>query len=309
MPAAPRTFRLSVPATTANLGPGYDALGLALSVRNHLDAEVLPDRPGSLELEIEGEGAGTLPRGASHLLYRALVRSLRDRGVEPPGLRLRQVNRVPLARGMGSSAAALVAGLALAARLLDEPDWKPRALALATEMEGHPDNVAPALLGGLVACGMTASGPRVARLPLHPCWRVALAIPGFEVSTAAARARLPQLVPHGAAAHNLSRLALLLAALQQGEGDLEAAVDDQLHQPYRAALVPGFRAALDAAREAGAPGAFLSGSGSTVAALVDSRRVEAEAVARAMASALEAAGSPCGFRVASPDPDGARFEE
>lgn len=300
---------LTVPATTANLGPGYDALGLALDVRNLLEAEVLPDRPGHVEVSVEGEGAQALPRGGSHLAYRALVRSFRDRGLEPPGLRLRQVNRVPLARGMGSSAAAIVAGLALAARLLEEPDWEPRALALATALEGHPDNVAPALLGGLVACGTTPKGPRAARLPIHGAWRVALAIPDFEVSTAAARARLPELVPHRAAAHNLSRLALLIAALQQGEGDLEAAVDDHLHQPYRAALVPGFHAALQAAREAGAPGAFLSGSGSTLAALVDSRRADPAEVARAMAATLAAAGRPCRAMAAAPDPVGVRFEE
>lgn len=300
----PSVLRLSVPATTANLGPGFDALGLALTVRNELEAEVLPGRSGHVEIAVEGEGADALPAGPSHLTYRALVRYYRKRGQEPPGLRLRQVNRVPLARGMGSSAAAIVAGLALAGRLLEDPGWEATALEIATEMEGHPDNVAPALLGGLIACATTAAGPRAMRLPLHPCWKVALAIPAFEVSTEAARARLPQLIPYKNATHNLSRLALLIAVLQHGEGDLGAAVDDQLHQPYRAALIPGFAEAL----QAGGPGAFLSGSGSTLAALVDSRTGDAEAAARAMASVIEQAGSPCRALAVAPDPEGVRFE-
>lgn len=296
-------LRLSVPATTANLGPGFDALGMALTVRNELEAEVVPGR--GVEIVNEGEGADSLPTGASHLTWRALFRYYQREGQEPPGLRLRQVNRVPLARGMGSSAAAIVAGLALAGRLLGDPDWQATVLAVATEMEGHPDNVAPALLGGLIACATTAQGPRAMRLPLHPCWRIALAIPGFEVSTQAARQRLPQLLPYKAATHNLSRLALLIAVLQHGEGDLKAAVDDQLHQPYRAALIPGFAEAL----EAGGPGAFLSGSGSTLAALVDSRTTDAEEVARAMAAVIERHGNPCRVLAAAPDPVGVRFLE
>lgn len=299
---------VSVPATTANLGPGFDALGLALDLRNELEAEVLPDRPGHLEITLEGEGSEQLPRGPSHLAWRAILRAFRQRDREPPGLRLHQRNRVPLARGLGSSAAAIVAGLTVAMRLLEQPDWQAEALEQATEMEGHPDNVAPALLGGLVACAATEQGARAARLPLHPCWKVALAIPDFEVSTHEARQRLPQLIPFSAASHNLSRLALLIAVLQHGEGDLAAAVEDRLHQPYRAVLIPGFDEALRAAREHGAAGAFLSGSGSTLAAFVDSRVAEVDRVAEAMAEVIRRYGAGCRALVATPGAEGARLE-
>jgi homoserine kinase len=290
-----------VPATTANLGPGFDVLGLALDLRNELEAEIV-DQAG-FSLEIEGEGADRLPRTRDNLVYHALAHVFESRALPLPGLRLRLTNRIPLARGLGSSAATVVAAVTAAGVLMSEHPL-PDALALATALEGHPDNAAPCLLGGLTAAAVTDSGPQAVSLPLHECWRVALAVPDFEVSTRQARAALPQMVPYEDAVFNLQRLALLTAALARG-GDLAEATRDRLHQPYRAPLVPGLSRVLRAALEAGASGSFLSGAGPTVAALVDRRQADAQAVAEAMSRAFQEAGQSCRAMALAPDFRGA----
>ncbi|MEW6278792.1 MAG: homoserine kinase, partial [Candidatus Eremiobacterota bacterium] len=275
-----RFVRVSVPATTANLGPGFDTLGMALSLRNELEVEVTGS---SIDVEVGGEGAGDLPTGPGHLVVQALEAAFRSQGRSLPPLRIRQVNRIPLARGLGSSAAAIVAGL-VAARELLEVDLD--LLALATRMEGHPDNVAPALLGGLTASATLEGGVKSCRLPLHGAWKVAVAVPEFRVSTRDARQVLPERVSLEDAVFNLGRLGVLLALLGQGASDLQGATEDRLHQPYRTHLIPGYPAVRRAALDSGAAGVFVSGSGPTIAALVDSRHAPVEKVAAAMASAF-----------------------
>lgn len=293
-----------VPATSANLGPGFDALGLALRLHNTLVIEPAP----APEIEIEGEGEKTLPRDASHLSYQAAMavaaRVEESLGPQPvAAFRLRQQNVIPLARGMGSSAAAIVAGAVAANALLGSPLDKQALLDLATEMEGHPDNVAPALLGGLVVCTRTPTGVRWMRLAPPPL-KVVLAVPDYHVSTEEARRRLPARVPFPDAVFNVTRTALLVAALTGGRPDLlDEATQDRLHQPYREHLVPGLNEVFAAARRAGAYGAALSGSGPAVLAFG-----EAPGIGPAMSQAFEAAGAACRVLQAEFDIEGAVVE-
>lgn len=302
-------IRVRVPATTSNLGPGFDALGLALRVYNTLEL----DAAETPRIEIDGDGAASLPRDPSHLAYRAALAVVEAAGARggsgrtgtlPRAFHLRQHNRIPLARGLGSSAAAIVGGAAAANALLGGPLDRQALINLAAGMEGHPDNVAPAVLGGLVACVTTEAGTiRTVRLiprRLH----VNIAIPEFAVSTAEARRLLPQAVPFGDAVFNVTRTALLVAALIDGRMDaLDEATRDRLHQPYRARLVPGLEAVFDAARRAGAHGVSLSGSGPAVVAFG-----EGPGIGEAMRQAFERAGARCRAIEAEIDTDGAAVE-
>ena len=273
-----------VPATSANLGPGFDALGLALRLHNTLTIE-----PASTpEISIEGEGEKTLPRDPTHLAYQAAMAIAERAGIASAAraFRLTQHNVIPLARGLGSSAAAIVGGAVAANALLGRPLDEQALLDLATEMEGHPDNVAPALFGGLVVCTRSPSGVRWMRLAPPPL-KVVLAVPDYPVSTEEARRRLPARVPFPDAVFNVTRTALLVAALTGGRPDLlDEATQDRLHQPYREQLVPGLTEVFAAARRAGAYGVALSGSGPAVLAFG-----EAPGIGPAMARAFEAAGA------------------
>lgn len=312
-------IRVRVPATTSNLGPGFDALGLALRLYNTIELEAA----SAPLIEIDGEGASSLPCNPSHLAYRAALAVVesagtwggggrhgrrRDPGTPggtmPRAFHLRQHNRIPLARGLGSSAAAIVAGAAAANALLGEPLDRQALIDLAAGLEGHPDNVAPAVLGGLVACVTTESGTiRTIRL-MPQRLRVVIAIPEFAVSTAEARRLLPEVVPFGDAVFNVTRTAMLVAALVEGRMDLlDEATRDRLHQPYRARLVPGLEAVFASARQAGAHGVALSGSGPTVVAFGG-----APGIGRAMQRAFEAAGAHCRAIEAEIDEDGAVVE-
>jgi len=293
-----------VPATSGNLGPGFDALGLALRFHNTLGLDVA-DSP---DIEIEGEGASRLPRDSSHLAYRAALAVAaraggRARIARPRAFRLRQHNRIPLARGLGSSAAAIVGGAVAANALLGGPLDPQTLLDLTTEIEGHPDNVAPALLGGLVVCARASAGVRWVRLA-PASMRIIVAVPDYPVSTEEARRLLPAQVPFEDAVFNVSRTALLVAALTGGRADLLAeATEDRLHQPYRERLIPGLRKVFAAARQAGAYGVALSGSGPTVLAFGD-----AQEIGEAMADAFREAGTRSKILDLRVDTDGAVVE-
>ena len=276
---------VSVPASTSNLGPGFDCLGLALDLRNELTVE-LREGPGVTLVEIQGEGAKTLPRGESNLLVQAARLVLPKR--LPGHLVFKAVNRIPLARGLGSSAAAAVAGLWAGAHLFGTLRRSEDELeALAVRLEGHPDNVAPCVHGGLTA-SLTEDGRASAhRLNIHPSFSAVVGVPEFQLATRKARAALPKTVPLADAVFNASRALLLVRALETGRTrGLDALMADRLHQPYRARLVPGLANALAAAVKAGAAGAALSGSGPSVFALVsgDSGLRVGEAIRRAFAA-------------------------
>lgn len=264
-----------IPATSANLGPGFDALGLALSMFDELTARVTNS---GLYVEIAGEGA-QLPTDESHLVVRAMRAAFARLGGQPPGLALRCVNRIPHGRGLGSSAAAIVAGLVLARALVVEGPARlhdDELLALATELEGHPDNVAACLYGGLTIAWSDATGVRAVRLDVDRSVSPVALVPPFEASTELARGLLPASVPHADAAFAAGRSALLVAALTGRPDLLLPATDDRLHQGYRSPAMPDSATLVAELRRAGLA-AVVSGAGPTVLVL-RSNDSEADAV-------------------------------
>ena len=261
-----RRVTVRVPASTSNLGPGFDCLGLALGLFNELTLEEHAER-GETIVEISGEGAAALPRGPENLMVKAANAVIAGRA--EGRLVFKVKNSIPLARGLGSSAAAIVAGLLAADELFGPSTLDRRALfQYAATLEGHPDNAAPALYGGLTVCVKAHKSAACHALKIHEDFRAAVCIPDFELSTAKARAVLPDTVFREAAVENVARTALLISALERGRWELlEEASKDRLHQPYRAPLIPGLEAVLAAARKAGPCAAALSGSGPATVAL------------------------------------------
>jgi homoserine kinase len=257
-----------VPATSANLGPGFDALGLALARHDEVAAR-LTDGPG-VRVAVSGEGAGDLPTDDSHLVVRAMRAAFDLLGASPPGLELRCHNGIPQARGLGSSSAAIVAGV-LAARALVADGTRRMsdadALALAARIEGHPDNVAPCLLGGFTVAWTDPDRARAVRAEPAASIRPVVFVPSERGLTEVARASLPATVPHADAAFNAGRSALLVHALTQAPDLLFPATEDRLHQPYRAGGAPASAALVAQLRADGVP-AVVSGAGPTVLALV-----------------------------------------
>jgi homoserine kinase len=260
--------RVSVPASSANLGPGFDVLGLALDL---LDVFDVWEIGRGVRIEVDGEGSGSVPTDQTNLFLTTMRTYFTLSGYHPPGLLIREHNRIPLARGLGSSAAAIVGALLAAREISGQAMDDDHLLDLAASLEGHPDNVVAALRGGFQMVAGGADGRQLARrLEISTRVGVALFVPELLVSTEAARDVLPNQYFRADVVHNLSRLALLLSALKDGRmEDLRVATEDRLHQPYRATLVPGFADILAAATSAGAAGAFLSGAGPTVLALHD----------------------------------------
>ncbi len=266
------------PASSANLGPGFDALGLALALH---DVAVVRVTSGGLDIEVSGEGLETAAAGEQHLVVRAMRAAFDLLGGQPPGLALRSLNAIPHSRGLGSSAAAIITGI-LAARALAPagagrlPD--PAVLRLATALEGHPDNVAACLHGSLTiawtpgpgdgaeAGGAQPATPRMIRLPVLDEIRPVLCVPAGGLATATARGALPAVVPHRDAAANAARSALLVAALTRDPSVLFDATQDYLHQRYRAGVMPGTAELLGRLRAAGIA-ATVSGAGPAVLAL------------------------------------------
>jgi homoserine kinase len=262
--AAP--VRVRVPATSANLGPGFDALGLALTLHDDVVARVTDS---GLSVDVAGMGAATVARNARNLVVRSMRAAFDRLGGRPGGLELVCANRIPHGRGLGSSAAAIVAGVVAARSLvaggaerLDDA----AALALAAEIEGHPDNVAACLLGGLTLAWTDDGGVQAERLEMHESLAPVVFIPGSSSSTRATRRLLPELVPHADATRNAARSALLVEALGRRPERLLTATEDWLHQPYRAEAMPRTTALLAELRERGVP-AVVSGAGPTVLAL------------------------------------------
>jgi homoserine kinase len=260
--------RVSVPATSANLGPGYDALGLALDLRDELVGEVTG---GGLEVEVSGAGAGEVPLDETHLVVRAMRAGFAAMGAEPPGLALRCTNVIPHGRGLGSSSAAIVGGLVLArglvgggSLLLDDE----ALFEIAARIEGHPDNVAPAVFGGFVIAGEEAGAFYAVPSAVDPRVSAVVFVPPEPVQTSVARGLLPDAVPHAAAAANAGRAALLVAALASRPDLLTRATRDLLHQDYREPAMPASLALVRALRADG-HAAVVSGAGPTVLCFTD----------------------------------------
>ncbi|WP_138733144.1 homoserine kinase [Modestobacter excelsi] len=260
-----QAVRIRVPATSANLGPAFDCAGLALSCWDTLDVAVTD---GGLDVTVTGAGAGELPTDERHLVVQAFRAASAELGWTPPGLRLSARNGIPQGRGMGSSAAAVTAGVLAAWSLCPDVAGVDDAavLRLCSEIEGHPDNVAPCLLGGATLSWTTSSGARAERLTVDPRVAPVLFVPSGTLSTHVARGLLPDVVPHADAAHAAGRSALLVHALTREPALLFEGTEDRLHQVQRASAMPESAALLVALRAAG-HAAVVSGAGPCLLAL------------------------------------------
>ena len=296
------TASVAVAASSANLGPGFDSLGLALGLYDEVIVETVES---GLVVQVEGEGAGQVPLTSDHLVVQGILRGLREAGVEAPGMVVRCRNAIPHQRGLGSSAAAVVGGLAVVNGLvaqLDRPGLSETQLVqLASEFEGHPDNAAAAVLGGAVVSWTESNAGGSAQyaaapLRLHPDIHLFPAVPQLRSSTAETRALLPEQVSHRDARFNLSRAALLVVALTERPDLLLAATEDVLHQPQRGAAQPESAAFLALLRRHGIA-AVLSGAGPAVIALTTAAQLPAEVLESAEAQAFNVTEMPVGHAV------------
>lgn len=304
-----RRLSLEVPASSANLGAGYDVLGVALELVDRIDVEVRGWSRGGIELEVEGEGAGELPEDRENRFVRGLEAALEAaRGPLPEsvGWHVEMRNEIPLSRGLGSSAAATVAGLVAGNALAGEPLTTADLLRLATGIEGHPDNAAAALLGGFVVVADLGDRVEALRFDAPRDLRAILFIPERRLSTTEMRRTLPESVPLADAVANMGRVAIGVAGLATGRIDLLRAMTvDRLHEPYRAAAFPELPRLVEAARDAGALGACLSGAGSTILAFADTLAAitRVEAALSAVAADVDLPGR---IAVVAPRNSGAR---
>ncbi|MGE5579778.1 MAG: homoserine kinase [Bacillota bacterium] len=294
-----KTVRVEVPATTANLGPGFDCMGAALSLFNTFEVRFAREP----EVVIHGEYAEGLPSNTDNLVYHTTASVLERLGVRKP-LAIRSECNIPPARGLGSSASCVVGGILAANELLGRPLNINDLLGLAAQMEGHPDNVVPAILGGLTFAAMDGEAVLCKRLDLPPGIVFAVAIPDFHLSTKAAREALPSKVPVKDATFNLARAAMMAVCFAQGDLPmLNILCQDRLHQPYRARLIPGLMEMLNGARHHGALACYLSGAGPSVACLV--KEEAAAAVGDFMVSVFESHGIRAQRRMLKPYAGGA----
>lgn len=296
---------IQVPATSANCGPGFDTLGLACNLYNEVSYEIT-DKKG-FQLEVEGEGADYLKPFGRNLAFASFLRVWNAvTGGERIGLKVKMLNRIPMSRGLGSSSSAIVAGLFAANALCDDYYTKDELLGIATEIEGHPDNVAPALYGGFTISYMEQEKAHSLRLLPAKQLKFIAVVPDSKLPTSLARQAIPKTVPHKDAVYNTSRASLLVGALLSGNYEyLGMALEDKLHQPYRAHLIPGLSDVFAAAKEAGAYNAIISGAGSTVMAYA-SPEADCERIAKAMVDVFAANNEHACYHILDLDTDGVK---
>ena len=295
---------LSVPATTANLGPGFDCIGAALTLGNEFKFTRLDH--GEFSIAVTGAEAEGVKTDSSNLLYQAFIRLYEHIQQTPPPVNIDISLEVPLARGLGSSATAIVGGLVGANKLAGAPLNQSQLMELAIAMEGHPDNVVPALIGGCRLAATSKAGWEICDIPWHESIIPVVAIPNFELSTEEARRVLPIQVSRADAIFNTAHLGLLLRGLATGRGDwLTSALQDKLHQPYRQQLITGYDAVNSAVVNAGAYGMVISGAGPTLLALTD--QAHSTDVVAAMATAWQQQGILASVRSLSIDSQGTKI--
>lgn len=301
-----------IPASTSNLGPGFDALGMALELYNEVEIRVEQERPASkknVEIKIKGEGETTLPTDEKNIVWQAIseVFELYKLPMKKVYLSLKLNNRIPLARGLGSSAAARLGGVIAANTLCHNFLNQTKILSMVSQKEGHPDNVVPSLVGGL--CVSTVSEGVVQFVKMNPPQNLSavVCVPDFELSTKKAREALPSKYSREDAVFNIQRVALLLASISQGNYPcLGMAMEDRIHQPYRQKLIPGFSQVLNYGYKAGAYGVALSGAGPSVFALAPSSR--AALVGKEMAKGFVKAGKQAQSLVLNFDTKGVQIQ-
>jgi homoserine kinase len=299
------SITVTVPATTANLGPGFDCLGAALSLYNRFTFSRQDTDLGSVAIAVSGAEAERVSRDSSNLVYQAFLKLYQHIEQPPPAVQIEINMGIPLARGLGSSATAIVGGLVGANQLAGSPLSQAEVMQLAIALEGHPDNVVPALIGG---CRLAATTPEgewvICEIPWHDSIIPIVAIPNFELSTAEARRVLPASYSRADAIFNVAHLGLLLRGLETGRADwLTAALQDRIHQPYRHGLIPGYEGVRSRALASGAWGLVISGAGPTLLALTTPD--QAIAVADSMKSAWTEGGTSVQAKVLQVDRQGA----
>lgn len=296
------TVTVRVPGTTANCGPGFDTIGIACTIYNDLTL-TLSEQEG-FSLTVAGEGCGSIPTNDRNIALQAVRSLLKRVNHNFAGIGIKMNNNIPLARGLGSSAAAIVAGLVAANAATGNKLTKEELLAMATAQEGHPDNVAPAIFGGITISMLENDKPHSLRFTPPASLKMVVAVPDFGLSTKAARQVLPRAVSFQDAVFNVSRSALLIGALCQGQlGYLRYALEDRLHQPYRQKLIPGMPDVLAAALGKGALGAALSGAGPCLIAFAVE---EAAAIGEAMVAAFARHGVKANYLQLNIDTEGAK---
>lgn len=300
-----KSIHIRVPATTANLGSGFDVLGMALSLYNEAHFIIEEERPfPQIEITAEGEGVSEMPTDSRNIIIRSMAAAADAAGGILPGGRLHLVNRIPFARGLGSSSAAIVSGVCLANRLMGYPLSEKALLRTAAEIEGHPDNVAPALLGGLTTSMMEGNEVKSRKFSDLPDWKAVVAIPDFELLTEKARAALPDGYSRKDAVHSVSAVSFLLSAFfQKDPACLRTGLNDRLHVPYRLPLIPGGKEVMEAAEKAGAYGTTISGSGPTMISFAAPDM--AASVGRAMKAGFAEKGISARIEILSFDLSGA----
>ncbi|AEE91632.1 homoserine kinase [Tepidanaerobacter acetatoxydans] len=293
--------RVKIPATTANFGPGFDCLGASLGLYNYIDME-FSDAP---KVYVKGEGVEEIPLDKTNLVYQAAAKVLKRANVNKD-LKIVLENHIPLARGLGSSAACIVGGLMAANHLIGDIFENSELLKIATEMEGHPDNVVPAAFGGFCLSMIYENKIIYKTFPM-PFWlKFVVCIPDFELKTEDARKILPEEINFKDAVFNISRTAMLVAAMAQGDlSNMDIFCQDRLHQPFRSQLIPGMEKILATVREKGAFAGFLSGSGPTVVCLT--LRERADALGEHMVDIFSRAGIKSCYKVLSSDSEGVKF--
>lgn len=297
-----RKVTARIPASTTNLGPGFDVLGLALKLYSTVTLETVGN---NTEVVVTGVDVDKIPSTREHIAFQAVESVFQRSGVpQPEGLKLSIANGIPAIRGLGGSGTAILGGLLTANVLCDNPFSRSELLNFATSIEGHPDNVAASLYGGMVISVQEGEKIHTVQLECDPVLQVVLAIPQFTLSTQKARNILPKTVPFADAIYNISRSSLLVASIATGKLDmLSVAMKDRMHQPYRSTLIPGFNDVVEAATSAGALSIALSGAGPTIAAYCVNNT---EQVGNQMQAAFKKHGIPCDIQILGADLEGAK---
>lgn len=301
---------VTVPATTANLGPGFDCIGVALTLYNHfkftrLSADTPLEEDRALRIAVKGLDAKRVQTDRSNLVYQTFVNFYQHIGHAPPPVQIDIELEIPLARGLGSSATAIAAGLVGANLLAGSPLTQKQLIQQAIAIEGHPDNIVPALLGGCRLAASVAADWEICEIPWHPQLVPVVAIPDFELSTSESRRVLPPEYSRADAIFNIGHLGLLVRAIETGRGDwLRAAMQDRIHQPYRQALIPGYEPVRAAALSAGAWEMAISGAGPTLLAIAPA--ASAPSVVTAMTEAWKQQGVSAEVRSLAIDTQGTR---
>jgi len=294
--------KIQVPATSANLGPGYDTMGMAFQFYNYVSME---ERPGGLKITLMGEGKGEISCGEDNIVYQAAHRVFERIGFKPRGLHIVLENNIPIARGLGSSASIIAGGMLAANLISGKKINQDELLNMAVEMEGHPDNIVPVFQGGITVAVREGKETNWVKITPPPQLYAVAAIPQFQLSTKISRQSIPETVPMVDAVFNLGRAALMVAALmKQDLGLFGTMMEDKLHQQYRTSLIPGMVDVFEAAKKEGALSVALSGSGPTIIAFTVDR---GEKIAGAIAAAFRKHGIRCRTMTLFPDNNGAKI--